>query len=259
MVNLAIFMGQSNMAGRGEYLDALCCIPGHGYEFRSVTEPNKLFDVTEPFGKNENNSAVNDSIGNGIDRRSGDMVSAFMESYYSVTGIPIVGVQCSRGGTSTEYWNDDIRKNEATSRLKRAKSYLENNGYKINNIFMVWAQGETDADNIFLGTQTIDGYKNGTLSVFKYMMEAGVMDIFIVQTGHYNGTEDKDYREHDKSYIDVNTAQKELAYENDNIHTVASFLEYQSSMKDKFHYYQNVYNEIGIKAGKRVAEILNGK
>lgn len=30
-------------------------------------------------------------------------------------------------------------------------------------------------------------------------------------------------------------------------------------MKDKFHYHQNVYNEIGIKAGKRVAEILNGK
>lgn len=253
-VDLAIFMGQSNMAGRGEYEDAVFCPVGHGYEFRSVTQPDMLFNITGPFGKEENNDIINDNSGQGIDRRSGDMVSSIMASYYSQTGVPIVGVQCSRGGTNLGYWNGASQKVEAQARLTSAKEYLESNGYKINHIFMVWCQGESDGDKIYSGSQTVDGYKNSTMSVFNYMKEVGVTDMFIVKTGHYNGSDNTDGT-HDDAYVAVNNAQEELANENENVYTVGSFLEYQSSMKDDYHFHQNAYNEVGQMAGYEIARI----
>ena len=40
------------------------------------------------------------------------MVSSLMNSYYAETGVPIVGVQASRGGTNIGYWNTAAQKNE---------------------------------------------------------------------------------------------------------------------------------------------------
>ena len=253
-VDLAIFMGQSNMAGRGEYADAIACPIGHGYEFRSVTEPGMLFQVSGPFGKQENNDAVNDNGSDGADRRSGDMVSALMESYYQQTKTPLVGVQCSRGGSDLNYWNKAAQKAEAQARLSAAKNYLEKNGYEIGRVFMVWVQGEADADKVFKGSETLDAYKSSTLSVFQYMKEAGLTDMFIVQTGHYNGT-DADAAAHDEAYVKVHDAQAELAAENQNVYTVGSLLEYKDSMKDQYHYHQDAYNEVGTAAGAAIAQV----
>lgn len=256
-VDLAIFMGQSNMAGRGEYSDATVCPVGHGYEFRSVTAANMLCNVTGPFGKNENNDNVNDNSGQGVDRRSGDMVSSVMESYYRKTGTPIVAVQCSRGGTDTSYWLTSSVKTEAQSRLTAAKAYLEDNGYTIGKIFMVWCQGESDADKIYSGKRGTETYKSNTISVFEYMQAVGVTDMFIVQTGHYNA-EDTDGK-HDEAYVAVHDAQGELAQENEHIYTVGSLLEYKSDMKDAYHFHQRAYNEVGTAAGESIAAIFAEK
>ena len=35
----------------------MVCQSGHGYEFRAISDPAKLYDVREPFGVNENNAA----------------------------------------------------------------------------------------------------------------------------------------------------------------------------------------------------------
>ena len=255
-VDLAIFMGQSNMAGRGEYADATECPIGAGYEFRSVSNADMLFGVSEPFGKSENNDSINDNGSNGVDRRSGDMVSSLMNSYYAQTGVPIVGVQASRGGTNIGYWNTAAQKNEAQSRLTAAKTYLEDNGYTVNHIFMVWCQGEADADKIYSGSQSAASYKSQTLNVFEYMKTVGVTDMFIVQTGHYNGDDDIDGK-HDEAYVTVHDAQAELASENDNVYTVGSFLEFKENMKDNYHFHQIAYNTVGIAAGKAIAEIYN--
>ena len=255
-VDLAIFMGQSNMAGRGEYADATECPIGAGYEFRSVSNADMLFGVSEPFGKSENNDSINDNGSNGVDRRSGDMVSSLMNSYYAETGVPIVGVQASRGGTNIGYWNTAAQKNEAQSRLTAAKTYLEDNGYTVNHIFMVWCQGEADADKIYSGSQSAASYKSQTLNVFEYMKTVGVTDMFIVQTGHYNGDDDTDGK-HDEAYVTVHDAQAELASENDNVYTVGSFLEFKENMKDNYHFHQIAYNTVGIAAGKAIAEVYN--
>lgn len=254
IVDLAIFMGQSNMAGRGKYSDATLVPVGHGYEFRSVTQPNMLFNITGPFGKLENNSAVNDNSGSGVDRRSGDMVSSIMESYYNKTGVPIVGVQCSRGGTNTSYWNGASVKAEAQARLTAAKTYLEENGYEINHIFMVWCQGESDGDKIYSGSQSVEGYKSATLTVFNYMKTVGVTDMFIVQTGHYNGS-DSSAEKHDEAYVSINEAQAALAAENNNIYTVASLLGYKENMIDNYHFNQTAYNAVGTAAGAAIADV----
>ena len=42
-VDLIVFAGQSNMAGRGDAEDAPECLPGAGYEYKAVSAPEDLF------------------------------------------------------------------------------------------------------------------------------------------------------------------------------------------------------------------------
>lgn len=128
-VDLVMFMGQSNMAGRGEAADSVVCQSGHGYEFRAISDPAKLYDVREPFGVNENNAA---SGVNELGSKSGSMVSALMEEYYSYTGVPMVGVSCSKGGSQISFWQPGSPAlDDAVSRYKAAKLFLKKNGYTV--------------------------------------------------------------------------------------------------------------------------------
>ena len=259
VVDLAIFMGQSNMAGRGDYEEAVPCLPGHGFEYHPVTEPGVLTTVSEPFGKYENNDSVNDNGGNGVDRRSGDMVSSFIESYYAVSGTPLVGVQCSRGGTESKWWNNETRLNEATARYNEAKEYLEASGYTIGKRFMVWCQGCADADY----NRSIESYKENTVSIFNTMKaNTGLTDMFMIRIGHCktSGAAAIDTLK-DPRYKAINLAQKELADEVDGITAVASFYtdEYAALMRDQYHYHQAAYNSIGDIAGSNTAYTLYNK
>ena len=54
-VDIIIFMGQSNIAGRGSTSEiwpetAPEVMEGAGWEFRAVTDPSKLYPIQEPFG-----------------------------------------------------------------------------------------------------------------------------------------------------------------------------------------------------------------
>lgn len=62
VVDLVIFMGQSNMAGRGENVSLAPVLEmNSAYEFKSVTDPDRLYTLQEPFGKYENiEGAIND-------------------------------------------------------------------------------------------------------------------------------------------------------------------------------------------------------
>ena len=92
-VDLILFAGQSNMLGKGN--SELAPIVEYGYEYRAITAPNNLYQISEPFGLNENlEGGINDSWENmAILRKSGGLVSAFANSYYETTGVPIVGVR----------------------------------------------------------------------------------------------------------------------------------------------------------------------
>lgn len=261
VVDLVLFAGQSNMAGRGDYDEATVCAAGKGYEYHAVTEPGVLSAVTEPFGKYENNDAINDNSGQGVDRRSGDMVSSVMSAYYDKTGIPMVGVQASRGGQDTAYFINNM--SEMQSRFNEAADYLENAGYTIRKKLLVWCQGESDADK----GKSDDSYKSNTLSIFEDLRDGcGIEDMFIVRTGHYNiyysgDTPSDDDLAKDAEYLRISNAQQALADENDNIYVAASLYsdEYLLEMRDQYHYYQSVYNSVGKTAGETIAEVYENE
>ena len=75
-VDLLFFMGQSNMAGRGEAALAPVVAPGMGYEYRAVTDPDTLHPLEEPFGVNENDPAGVYEPG----MKTGAMVSSFVNA-----------------------------------------------------------------------------------------------------------------------------------------------------------------------------------
>ena len=72
VVDLFIFMGQSNMSGRGVAAKAPKVPEGWGFEYKAISDPGKLLHMVEPFGLDEDNAAsgVDDSNGtNGTKRK----------------------------------------------------------------------------------------------------------------------------------------------------------------------------------------------
>ena len=99
-VDLLFFMGQSNMAGRGDAALAPAVTPGMGYEYRAVTDPDALHPLAEPFGVNENDPAGVNEPG----MKTGSMVSSFVNACTARTGVPVVGVSCAKGGSAIAEW-----------------------------------------------------------------------------------------------------------------------------------------------------------
>lgn len=240
VVDLVIFMGQSNMAGRGDYKDATKVKKGHGYEFRAVSDPTKLYDIGDkPFGLNENRGDIYE------DTKTGSMVPAIMSSYYKKTGVPIVGVSASKGGTGIEFWmpNSNAMK-ESVKRYELAKEFLENNDYTIRRQFMVWCQGETDGGK---GMES-SVYKTKLIEVFAEMKELGVEKCMVVRIGNQ--------RDNPTLYDKIILAQTELCMENDDFVLVSAKLASMADdglMKDEYHYVQKGYNIVGKDVGKNMA------
>lgn len=84
LVDLIFFMGQSNMAGRGDAALAPAVTPGMGFEYRAVTDPAQLHPLAEPFGVNENDPTGVNEPG----MKTGSMVSAFAMPAQPRPGLP---------------------------------------------------------------------------------------------------------------------------------------------------------------------------
>ncbi len=250
-VDLVIFAGQSNMAGRGDAQEAPECLPGAGYEYRAVSAPECLIPISEPFGLGEDREdGLSDRTEDGGTKRSGSMVTALVNEYYRQTGRIIVGVSASKGGTSTDEWKKSYI-SDAVSRLKSARKYLSDHQTEVENIYVVWSQGETDGDHQVTG----EIYKENTLELMEQFKKAGVSHCFLVQTGHFNyilhGEKGKEW---DKRYEIIRRAQEELCHSSAFFTLAASFEPYVSLMRDSFHYFQKAYDEVGTLCGKAMAE-----
>ena len=245
IVDLVMFMGQSNMAGRGTASESPVVPVGCGYEFRAISDPTKLYDLTEPFGKNENNSTSGVTEGS----KTGSMVSSFVNEYYKHTKTPIVAVSCSKGGTSIDFWQPNGKPlNDAISRHNLAKEWLLENGYTIRRDFMVWCQGETDGDN----SMSKDTYISKAKLMIEAMMECGVERCFIVRIGNH--------RDKPTFYDTIINAQTELCktYKNATlVSTDFAGMATSGLMKDVFHYKQEGYNIAGANAGRHTAYYIN--
>lgn len=253
-VDLFMFMGQSNMAGRGIVSNAWResaprIIEDAGYEFRAISDPTTIYDIKEPFGINENNE---EGIDDGI-KKTGSMVTAFINAYYKNTGVTVIGVSASKGGSTLAQWQPDSKEGylkDSVERFKSAVSFLETNGFHIRHKFMLWCQGESDGD---MHTSEKD-FKSQFNTVLKTMMDAGIEKMFMVRIGNCNipGSEDR--------YKDYIRYETEIAQENKNVVMVSCDLagmKKRGLMKDDFHYYQAGYNECGTDAGVNAAYYVN--
>lgn len=248
--DLFMFMGQSNMAGRGILSGqwpqkAPELVPGAGYEYRAVSDPQKLHVVAEPFGAAENDPEGIFEPG----MKTGSMVTAFINAYYAETGIPVIGISASKGGSPIQKWqgNRDYL-SDALRRLTRAEGFLKGQDLKIRHRFMVWCQGETDGD---LGT-TAEEYKARFENMFGRVRESGIEKCFLITTGEYNGDDGFDYS-------GIRQAQLELCRELADVELVCDEfhrMRVRGLMKDAFHYYQRAYNEVGTAAGSAAGRLV---
>ncbi|MBQ7563717.1 MAG: hypothetical protein IJT16_06980 [Lachnospiraceae bacterium] len=241
IVDLVMFMGQSNMSGTGGNAAYAPTVPeGHGYEFRAVSDPTRLYPIREPFGINENN------IGGIMDyavAKKGSLVSAFANEYYKETGVPIVAVSASEGGTDTDFWLRQSTISDFSERQKRAQVWLESNNYYIRKQYVVWLQGESDA----LDNMTTEEYKQNMDNIIRPLFIGGVQKVYIITPGRMI--------ESTNFYDPIINAQIELC-KNSGYYALATTVLCAVSteyMVDALHYNQSVLNLVGKEAAKSAA------
>lgn len=209
-VDLFLFMGQSNMAGRGITCfrfpeKTLKCLKGAGYEFRAISDPTKLYPIAEPFGQYENKPDGIYEPG----RKSGSLVTAFVNAYYTEIHIPVIAVSASKGGSAVSEWLPGTAfLRDAMQRFRDAVLFLNSRHEMIRHKYMVWCQGETDGKH-----QTEpELYKSSFLQIWEALASEGIEHCFLIRIGNYNAdaaVEDVPLQD----YSAIMHAQDELAEE----------------------------------------------
>lgn len=241
VVDLVFFMGQSNMSGAGGDASLAPYVEeGHGYEFRAISDPTRLYPIEEPFGKNES------FIGGICDipgAKKGSLVSAFINEYYSQTGIPVVAVSASQGASTTEIWQTPGFASDMKERYARAVVWLESSGYYIRNRYVIWFQGESDAANHVKP----DVYKSNMDNIIRPMFVSGLNKVFIVTPGRTLSI--KNY------FTDIIQEQLDMCRESGYYALGTNLLSGVSAsyLVDEWHYNQQVLNLIGVETGRSVA------
>ena len=251
VVDLFIFMGQSNMSGRGVAAEAPEVPEGWGYEYKAISDPGKLLHMVEPFGLYEDNatSGVDDSNGENGNKRKGSSVSALAIAYYQLTNVPVVGVSCSKGGTSTTFWKVGGKPlNDAIARQLEAEQWLTDNGYIIRNNYMFWLQGESDS------SMAPEVYKSNLIGIVKEMIQkTGVTNCMMLRVGQADNTT----ATRKNNIIEAQTELCQTYTEFVMASTLIAGFPDDGLMKDTWHYTQEGYNILGTDAGKNVAFYAN--
>ena len=253
--DLFLFMGQSNMAGRGVICprfpqSAPACLPGAGWEFRAVSDPNRLYPAKEPFGAQENRPGGIFEPG----MKTGSMVTSFINAYFRETRTPVIGISASKGGSAIREWQPGSPfLEDAFLRLQTAGRYLTDNHIPIRHRFVLWCQGETDGD---LGTVP-SVYEKDFLRMLEALLSEGVEHLFLVRIGYYNAAATPGSPAPD--YAPILQAQDHLADTCPQVTMVSRLfagMRDQGLMKDAFHYYQHAYNLVGEDAGQHAGRYV---
>lgn len=238
-VDLIVFAGQSNMSGwGGDAGQAPELLDGAGAEFRAVSDPTELVSITEPFGIFENTEIMND-----LYLKKGSLVTAFVNEWYKETGTPVVAVSASKGGTPSTYWASEAVCSEVIGRFKAAKDWLEDNGYKVRNQFLVFLQGEND----ILENVTDEQYLTDINVFSSNMFIAGIDKFLMIRIGGEKGSHD--------AYRRIVDLQTELCRTDPRFVLVSTLLSGvgDDHMIDKYHYDQATLNLLGADAGRNGA------
>lgn len=244
-MDVILFMGQSNMSGaNGNASEAPDLIEGAGYEYRAITDPDSLHVLSEPFGENEHREGALDD--RELLERRGTLVTAFVNAYYEKTGMPVVAISASRGSASMNSWLNKGLKEDAKERLEAAKTCLKKEKIRIRHTYMVWFQGEADANL----KKTKEEYKADMATLFASMKESGVEKCFLIQIGGD--------RENAGSQDEIMQAQVELCEESEDLILASTLPASLEDMKDEggVHFTQVALNMIGTDAGTNAGDYV---
>ncbi len=239
IVDLVMFMGQSNMSGTGGNASYAPEVKeGEGYEFRAISDPTRLYPIKEPFGINENDAISDAAIG-----KRGSMVSAFANKYYELTGVPIVAVSASAGGRDTNFFMSAPVMADFSERQKRAQVWLESNNYYIRKQYVIWLQGESDAED----GMTSEQYNQNMDNIIRPLFIGGLQKVFMITPGR---TLTGKYYFDNIVYSQINMCRTSGYYALATTVLNSVSTEY---MVDEFHYNQSVLNVVGNEAAESAA------
>lgn len=237
-VDFIIFAGQSNMTNVGKASEAPVLKDGAAYEV--LLTKKKLSPLREPFGVQQKGKVTSSS--------GGTLVSAFANSYYSETGIPIVATSVARGNTSIGEWSRNYYKNIISS-TKKAEKILKKQGINVRHRYLVFFQGENDA-SYNLSTAA---YQQELELMFKNVRnKTSIEKCLLIRIGKNLNSP--------TSFDRIAAAQTITCMENPSfvlISTIASGLDSGYYQSDGVHYTQKGLNIIGKQAGKMAGKYAN--
>lgn len=250
--DLFLFAGQSNMAGRGitnaRFPDPAPTVsPEAGAEFRAVSDPDRLYPITEPFGVLENNPQGIYEPG----MKTGSMVSSFVNTYYCKTGIPVLGVSASKGGSSILEWLPGTPYfQDLCERYRKCLAYTDAHEITVRSRYLLWCQGETDGDHKMSGEEYIRHFSE----FWTALKTLGITHCYLIQIGHFNPyLAGPEAEFHD--YTEIMAAQYSIPKRFSDVTLVSEKFKtmlHRGLMKDTFHYYQAAYNEVGEDAATNI-------
>ena len=285
-VDIMIFAGQSNSCGRAQLSDAenlgyladIAIEKGWTYQFSSTASEHIKRKIVEPI-------SANGSSGYGY-------IPLLIDSYYEATHRKVCACFKSAGGTMMHSWlpysfdktTGEIIPTPTTyytqmvTSVQAAKQYLAEDGYTVGHIFLIWMQGESDAEYY--------GYENSYANkieetlvtipeqqayykehfsnlVARLKEDVGLTKCGIIRIGHRN-------RQNDILYNSIIGAQNQLGQENDDIAVISTILagikvyEYPNGqtknlMRDTWHFLLEGYCYTGIEAGLNLGLYVNSE
>lgn len=231
------------MAGRG-ITDARwpqpapALLPGAGYEYRAISDPGTLHALSEPFGAAENNPDGICEPG----MKTGSLVTAFVNAWYQNTGVPVVGISASKGGSEIALWQGDSDYlSDALARFAAAEDFLQQAHIPVRHRLLVWCQGETDGDK----ETPPEIYQARFHTLWSRCRRSGLETCFLIAIGQYNGIKGYDYTAIHAAQLELPRKEPGVVLVSDGFYGMRT----RGLMKDSYHYYQQAYNEVGTEAG----------
>jgi Carbohydrate esterase, sialic acid-specific acetylesterase len=246
VVDMVLFIGQSNMEGRGNEITSTDVPADWAYEYKSATD--EIVHLDDPVGENLPGRAA-----------GGSLIPAFAKSYYEniQENRIIVAVHGAKGGTSISEWQKGGSLfDQAVQRFNQGKTFIDSQpNMAVGRVYYIWLQGERDA---VLGT-TKDSYKTQFTQFHNDMMNGiGANENgFMIRIGY-------DYRDTTDTLAveQIMLAQNELADELSDLTMISKLtstftVENGLMQSDEVHYSQDGYNQLGEESAQNLTKYLD--
>ena len=265
-IDIIVFAGQSNMMGHGNAEEAPSLRKNAGFAYLPVTGRGKLSPLTEPFGRDEHDGYFM-NIYMDENYATGSMVTAFVNAYYAQTKTPVLAVPASMLGTGSQSWAARRYKG-VVNRVKAAGKAAKKAGYKVDHVYMVWMQGESDAtamqreeDGTCESGMDEDVYIKNVKTMYKKIKKQAKTDkCFVIRIPSYYGEMKDPYGANWNVYFKkIQKAQTRLCNENDDFVMIYSKTPSMGAgymQEDFLHINQQGLNRIGKTAGKNAGKYV---